>query len=203
MRLYELGNIYLPKELPLTELPDESMQFTLGMYGEGDFFTMKGVVEEFLREQASRGRKTYDPADKKPYLHPGRQADIVYERIKSDIWERCIRSMDNYGLEGQGLCRSAGYAEDHGKSRLRPQVYRYRQIPAVTRDISMLVPKTMLAGQIEDMIRQRGGKILEELQPCSTSMKEHRLNRAVSPWHILFPSAHRIRRWAIRKSALP
>ena len=41
VRLYELGNIYLPKALPLTELPDERMQFTLGMYGDGDFFTMK------------------------------------------------------------------------------------------------------------------------------------------------------------------
>ena len=48
VRLYELANVYLPKSLPLTELPDERMQFTLGMYGDGDFFTMKGVVEEFF-----------------------------------------------------------------------------------------------------------------------------------------------------------
>ena len=48
VRLYELGNIYLPKQVPVTELPEERMQFTLGMYGEGDFYTMKGVVEEFL-----------------------------------------------------------------------------------------------------------------------------------------------------------
>ena len=48
VRLYELGNIYLPKQVPVTELPDERMQFTLGMYGDGDFYTMKGVIEEFL-----------------------------------------------------------------------------------------------------------------------------------------------------------
>ena len=48
VRLYEIGNIYIPKALPLTELPDERTQFTLGMYGDGDFFTMKGVVEEFF-----------------------------------------------------------------------------------------------------------------------------------------------------------
>ncbi|WP_352427435.1 phenylalanine--tRNA ligase subunit beta, partial [Enterocloster asparagiformis] len=40
VRLYEMANVYLPKAMPLTELPDERMQFTLGMYGEGDFFTM-------------------------------------------------------------------------------------------------------------------------------------------------------------------
>ena len=39
VRLYELANVYLPKQLPLTELPDERMHFTLGMYGAGDFFS--------------------------------------------------------------------------------------------------------------------------------------------------------------------
>lgn len=47
VRLFEMGNIYIPKALPVTDLPDERMQFTLGFYGDGDFFTMKGVVEEF------------------------------------------------------------------------------------------------------------------------------------------------------------
>ncbi len=50
IHLYELGNIYLPKELPLTELPDERMQLMLGFYGDGDFFAMNGVVEEFLEQ---------------------------------------------------------------------------------------------------------------------------------------------------------
>jgi len=33
--------------------------------------------------------------------------------------------------------------------------------PAVTRDISMVMKKEILAGQVEDIIEQRGGKILE------------------------------------------
>ncbi|MEG2871668.1 MAG: phenylalanine--tRNA ligase subunit beta, partial [Clostridium sp.] len=43
VRLYEMATVYLPKELPLQDLPDERLQFTLGMYGSADFFTMKGV----------------------------------------------------------------------------------------------------------------------------------------------------------------
>ena len=50
VRLYELGNVYLPKALPLTELPDERTMFTLGMYGNGDFFDMKGVCRGVLRK---------------------------------------------------------------------------------------------------------------------------------------------------------
>ena len=52
-----LATFIIPKALPLTELPDERVQFTLGMYGEGDFFTMKGVVEEFLDKLGITGKK--------------------------------------------------------------------------------------------------------------------------------------------------
>ena len=79
VRLYELGNVYIPKALPLTDYPDERMQFTLGMYGDGDFFTMKGVVEEFLESVGMRKKAKYDPDAEKPFLHPGRQALIKYE----------------------------------------------------------------------------------------------------------------------------
>ena len=79
VRLYELGNIYLPKQVPVTELPEERMQFTLGMYGEGDFFTMKGVIEEFLYKAGMKLKPEYDPEAGKPFLHPGRQANVVYD----------------------------------------------------------------------------------------------------------------------------
>ena len=83
VRLYEIGNIYLPKELPLTELPDERMQFTLGMYGEGDFFTMKGVLEEFFEKVGMKKKAVYDPNAGKPFLHPGRQANcLLYTSTK-------------------------------------------------------------------------------------------------------------------------
>ena len=77
--MYELANVYRPKALPLTELPDERMQFTLGMYGSGDFFDMKGVVEEFFDKVGMDKKVHYDPKGDHPYLHPGRKADIVYE----------------------------------------------------------------------------------------------------------------------------
>lgn len=70
VRLYEMANVYLPKAMPLTELPDERMQFTLGMYGEGDFFTMKGVVEEFFDRVGMNKKPHYDPNGDHPYPAP-------------------------------------------------------------------------------------------------------------------------------------
>ena len=71
VRLYEMAKIYLPKSLPLADYPDERVQFTLGMYGEGDFFTMKGVVEECLERIGMKERVVYDPNAGKNFLHPG------------------------------------------------------------------------------------------------------------------------------------
>ena len=79
VRLYEMGNIYLPKQVPLTELPEERMQLTFGMYGDGDFFTMKGVVEELLSQLGLRNKAEYDPTADLPFLHPGRKASVVYD----------------------------------------------------------------------------------------------------------------------------
>ncbi|MBR1524369.1 MAG: phenylalanine--tRNA ligase subunit beta, partial [Lachnospiraceae bacterium] len=43
VRLFELANVYIPKtELPITDYPDERMQFTLGAYGDIDFYELKG-----------------------------------------------------------------------------------------------------------------------------------------------------------------
>lgn len=165
VRLYELGNVYLPKALPLTELPDERMQFTLGMYGDGDFFTMKGVVEEFLEKVGVSGRKTYSPKSSRPYLHPGRQADILCGRTAIGyLGEVHPLVADTYGIGEKAYVAVIDLdvvTELATFDRKYTGIARY---PAVTRDISMVVPKEILAGQIEEMIIQRGGKILESCQ---------------------------------------
>ena len=47
VRLYELGNIYLPKQLPITELPEERMQFTLECMEKG-FLQHEGCSRRIL-----------------------------------------------------------------------------------------------------------------------------------------------------------
>ncbi|MCD7736002.1 MAG: phenylalanine--tRNA ligase subunit beta [Lachnospiraceae bacterium] len=163
VRLYELGNIYLPKALPLTELPDERMQFTLGMYGEGDFFDMKGVVEEFLEKAGLSGRVTCEPKSDRPYLHPGRQADIIYNKKKLGFLGEVHPLVANdYGIGEKAYIAVLDMPSVTAFATFDRKYAGIARYPAVTRDISMVVPKDILAGQIEAMILQRGGKILEE-----------------------------------------
>ena len=162
VRLYELGNIYLPKAFPLTELPDERMQFTLGMYGDGDFFTMKGVVEEFLEKVGITCRKTYSPESGKPYLHPGRQADIYCsETLVGYLGEVHPTVAATYGIGERAYLAVLDMPEIVKLATYDRKYQGIAKFPAVTRDISMVVPKSILAGQIEEMIIKRGGQILE------------------------------------------
>lgn len=162
VRLYELGNIYLPRQVPVTELPDERMQFTLGMYGEGDFFTMKGVVEEFFDKIGMDKKREYDPGAGKPFLHPGRQANIIYEgEVVGYLGEVHPQVADNYEIGEKAYVAVLDMPVITEKATFDRKFEGIARFPAVTRDISMVVPREILAGQIEAVIAQRGGKILE------------------------------------------
>ncbi len=165
VRLYELGNIYLPKALPLTELPEERMEFTLGMYGDGDFFTMKGVVEEFFDSIGMRKKAVYDPDAGRSYLHPGRQANIIYEGVLVGyLGEVHPEVCDNYDMKTRAYVAVLDMPAVIPFATFDRKYEGIAKYPAVLRDISMVVPKEIMAGQIESVIAQRGGKILEDYQ---------------------------------------
>ena len=165
VRLYEIGKVYLPKALPLTELPDERTHFTLGMYGAGDFFDMKGVIEEFFEKSGMKKKVHYTPDSNKTYLHPGRQANISYEgKVVGYLGEVHPLVAGNYGIGERtyvAVIDIQDILEFCGFNHKFTGIAKY---PAVTRDLSMVVPKHILAGQIEDVLEQRGGKILESYQ---------------------------------------
>ena len=164
VRLYEMGNIYVAKELPLTELPDERMQLTLGFYGEGDFFSMKGVIEELLDSVGMLDKVEYDPKAGKSFLHPGRQANVVYDgEVIGYLGEVHPVVCDNYDIDTRVYIAVIDMPHVVEHANFDTIYTGIAKFPAVTRDISMVVPKEVLAGDIEKMIRQRGGKKLEDL----------------------------------------
>ena len=162
VRLYELGNIYLPKSLPLTELPEERMQFTLGMYGDGDFFSMKGVIEEFFEKIGLHKKETYDPNAGKPYLHPGRQANIIYDGVVVGyLGEVHPDVADTYGIGTKAYVAVLDMPEITERATFDRKYTGIAKFPAVTRDISMVMPKEILVGQVEEVIEKKGGAYLE------------------------------------------
>ena len=162
VRLYELGNVYLPKALPLTELPEERMQFTLGMYGDVDFFSMKGVIEEFFDKVGMHGKETYDPQAGKPYLHPGRQANVIYDgTVVGYLGEVHPDVADTYGIGTKAYIAVIDMPEVVKRATFDRKYTGIAKFPAVNRDISMVMPKEILVGQVEEVIEKKGGAYLE------------------------------------------
>lgn len=161
-KLYELATIYLPKALPLNEYPDERVQLVYGMYGDGDFFTLKGAVEEFLERVGMKDLKTYDPNAGKTYLHPGRQANIIYNgQVIGYLGEIHPDVCDNYNIGTRVNVAVLDMPKVVAMATYDRKYEGIAKYPAVTRDISMVMKKEILVGQVEAVIRRCGGHILE------------------------------------------
>lgn len=164
-RLYELGNIYLPKALPLTELPDEKMRLTLGMYGEGDFFTMKGVVEEIFEKLGVAGQIECEPAGDIPYLHPGRQARLMKGKMEVGMLGQIHPEVgDNYNLKAEAYVAVLNMDILTMVATFDRKYEGIAKFPASTRDLSMVMDKSIFVGQIEHVIKKNAGKILESCE---------------------------------------
>ncbi|MBE5928360.1 MAG: phenylalanine--tRNA ligase subunit beta [Lachnospiraceae bacterium] len=165
VRLYEMANIYIPKELPLTELPDERMQIVLGMYGKCDFYDMKGVVETILYKTRLRNKTVYSTENKKSFLHPGRQAEVIYDGVVLGyIGEVHPEVLDNYGIKEKTYLAVLDI-----KNVMEHAVFDFKykgipKYPAVTRDISLVMDKEVPAGSVEEVIAKKGGKLLEKYE---------------------------------------
>ena len=166
VRLYELANVYLPKQLPLTELPDERMQLTLGMYGKVDFFDMKGVVQAVLERMGIKAAAVkYDPNAGKSFLHPGRQAVVTCGgQSVAYLGEVHPEVQKNFGIGTRAYLAVVDMKVVSSLADFDVKYEGVAKFPAMTRDISLTMSKDVLAGEVEEIIRIRGGKLLESCE---------------------------------------
>lgn len=165
VRLYEIANVYIPKELPLSDLPDERTQLTLGMYGEGDFFTMKGVVQSVLNKLGLNEMAEYKPCTDKKYLHPGRQADVIYKgHMVAYIGEVHPSVQKNFEIGERVYIAVIDMKTAGEMSETGIKYHGVPKFPAITRDISLTMKQEVTAGEVEEIIRTKGGKLLESYE---------------------------------------
>jgi len=165
VRLYEISNIYLAKKLPLEDYPEEKKQFCLGMYGEGDFFVLKGVIEEFLYKVGMKKLPSYNADAGKTFLHPGRQAQIIYEdTVVGYFGEVHPLVQEAYGIAERTYVANIDLSVICKKANFTVKYEGIAKFPSVVRDISLVMDKSLTAGEIEKIIRSESGAILESLE---------------------------------------
>ncbi|MBE5908776.1 MAG: phenylalanine--tRNA ligase subunit beta [Lachnospiraceae bacterium] len=150
-RIFELGNIFLPKDLPLTEYPDERETLCIGTFGkEETFFTIKGLCDVV----ADTLDVTFDyEADTKTFLHPYQTAKITCNgevigyvgKLSYEIADELDMSVPAFVAELDLRVLSQYY----GKARVFTPISKYDE---EKRDFAFVVDKNVTCGQIEKLI---------------------------------------------------
>lgn len=164
-KAFEIGNIFMPKHIPVQELPIEKKVLSLGMYGKSeDFYTLKGVVERLLNKLGIKDYG-YVPEKNHPTFHPGRCANITYgNHILGTIGEVHPDVAENYGIDTRVYIGEIDFnilMQIAQMDRIYKPLPKY---PAITRDIALIVKDDVYVKQIEDVIWENRGKILESVK---------------------------------------
>lgn len=160
-RLFEIGKIFIPTEEG--KLPNEPMQITMGMYGNCDFFDIKGICQTLLLGMHVKD-VSYKAVSDNPTFHPGRTAEISAEgEVIGIVGQIHPEVSEKYGIETEcfsaviDFAKMLSHVDNSIKYRALPK------FPAVTRDIALLADRSVPSAEIENVIRHAAGKLLDSL----------------------------------------
>lgn len=162
VRFFELGKLFIPKSLPVTEQPEERPALSVGLYGkEEDFFTLKGIIEEIF--SCFGLTPEYKPSTGL-YLHPGRQAVAEVDGEPAAVFgELHPDTAARFGMD------TRVYVAEVQLNKLfaaKKEIVIYKPLPrfpAVERDLALLCDESLPVAEIEKVIRTSGGRHLESV----------------------------------------
>ena len=171
-KLYEVGSIFIPKDKPVTKEPDEKLKLCVGMYGNCDFYDLKGIIEVLLSRLGIKA--VLKPVDDNPAFHPGRTAALyVNDDLIGVYGEASPKVADNYGLDHRVYLAELDvekiliYKNTNRKYRALPKY------PSMVRDIAVIVKDDVLAGDMEEAIKEVNPYLIESVQLFDVYKGEH------------------------------
>ncbi|SKC43601.1 phenylalanine--tRNA ligase subunit beta [Maledivibacter halophilus] len=159
---FELGRIFIPHDIPITSLPLEKKRLTLGMYGDDiDFFSLKGVVCDLLDRLGIKDL-SFEPEKAHPSFHPGRCANIIHGNdVIGTLGEIHPDVLENYGFDNRVYIADIDFNILLQITRLDRTYKPLPKYPATTRDMAVIVKEEFYHKEIEEIILENGGSILE------------------------------------------
>ncbi len=158
IRLFESGRVYL--NVNQGDLPEEHKYICIGLCGDEDFFSLKGVVENLLDSFGIRDAKL--KPDASDYYHPGRKAGVYVNNNKLGEMGEIHPDI----AAGYGISKRVYIAEFFvsALSEYSDEPLRYKPLPkfpAVERDLAFTVSEEVSAGDLLDCIKKNGGAYFE------------------------------------------
>jgi len=163
-RLFELGCIYLPAENK-EDLPCEGKRLTVGMYGDADFYTIKGVIENLLALAAVKD-VTYRAVSDNPAYHPGRCAEVVTAdgAVLGVFGQIHPLTAANYDVDDTLYAAEIDFDALFAVRNAKKAYRHLPKFPAITRDFSFVCDEDLEVGRIERVMATAGGKSVEDVK---------------------------------------
>ncbi len=152
-RLFEVAKKFIPKDLPLTEYPQERQTLCVATFGtQESFFTMKGIAEKVA--EVLHVEFTYANTQN-TFLHPFQTASVSCEgveigyfgKLAYDIADECDMRVPMYIME-LDLEELSKY---YGKKAMFTPLPKFAE---EQRDLAIVVDKAITCGEIEATMKE-------------------------------------------------
>ena len=162
-RLFEIGKVYIPLQ-DESLLPEERNILTAGMYGECDYFHLKGIVENLL-EVLGVEKYSFVRESDNPVFHPGKTAALMIKNEKVGVLGEVHPDVaDKFGLDLPAYVAELNLDILYTKANINKKYKPLPKYPAVTRDVALLVEDSILVQEIQDIIIKQGGSMVEAVK---------------------------------------
>ncbi|MGI5997836.1 MAG: phenylalanine--tRNA ligase subunit beta [Lutispora sp.] len=160
---YELSKVYLAEELPLKDLAYERDTLIIGIYGDVDFYDLKGIIENVMAELNISSYRVL-PSNHETF-HPGRTAELLINNKRIGyLGEIHPDVLDNYDIPTRVYIAELDFEEIAIQSNLDIKYKPLPKYPSIERDIAVVVAEEITAAQVEEIIRNKGGKLVSDVK---------------------------------------
>ncbi|WP_312422955.1 phenylalanine--tRNA ligase subunit beta [Anaerospora hongkongensis] len=175
LKIFELGAVYQPEQLPLQDLPNEPLMLCGALCGRRtevawnqpqqavDFYDAKGAVEELL---ANLGITQYTvKAGEHPSLHPGKTAIFtIGDETVATVGELHPKVQAAFGINRKVYVFEIPVKAVVNQTRLIGKYEQLPKFPAIARDLALVLPVSVPASQVTDVIVENGGSLLADVK---------------------------------------
>jgi phenylalanyl-tRNA synthetase beta chain len=171
LAMFEIGSVYIPngKELPL-----EPRRLSLALTGRRyesawdtkigvkvDFYDLKGIIETLM--DALHLEVTFTPAEH-PSFHPGKCAAVLLNGRPLGVFgELHPLVQENYDFHSPVLAAEFDLEAMLAAIPTGYPIRPFSEFPPVLEDIAIIVDEALPADRVEALIKQTGGKVLENV----------------------------------------
>ena len=161
VKLFEVATVYIPTTPD--KLPNENKTLSVGMFGNCDFYTVKGVCENIMKLAAIKDFDVVSCPDNVSY-HPGRCANIcVGDKVIGVFGEVHPLVLKNYDIDVPVYAAELDFDaifDMMNPNKLYTPLPKY---PATTRDFSFVCEEALEVGTVFKVAKKAGGKLVEDV----------------------------------------